>query len=144
MKASLYESDFYAWSNHQAALLRAGKLNEADIDNIAEEIESMGKGEKRELVNQLRVLLLRLLKWQFQPERRGSSWSATIKVQRNDIAHHMADNPSLKSQIAEAVEWAYGGARLEAAAQTELPEKTFPQTCPWTFAKMNDAAFWPD
>ena len=144
MKASLYETDYYAWSNQQAALLRGGRLSEADIENIAEEIESMGKGEKRELVNRLRVLLLHLLKWQFQPERRGSSWSATIKVQRNDIAHHMADNPSLKSQIADAVEWAYGGARLEATAQTELPEKTFPQNCPWSFAKMNDPDFWPE
>ena len=143
MKQSLYDTDYYGWSNQQAALLRAGKLSEADIENIAEEIESMGKGEKRELVNRLRVLLLHLLKWRFQPERRGSSWSATIKIQRADIAHHMVDNPSLKSQIAEAVEWAYVGGRLEAASQTELAEKTFPQNCPWTFAQMTDPDFWP-
>ena len=67
MKNSLYDRDFYAWANEQAALLRSGKLAEADIENIAEEIESMGRSEKRELVNRLTVLLLHLLKWQFQP-----------------------------------------------------------------------------
>ena len=144
MKASLYESDFYAWSNHQAALLRAGKLSEADIENIAEEIESMGKGEKRELVNRLRVLLLHLLKWRFQPNLRGPSWQVTIKSQRFDIVRHMKGNPSLKSQITDSVEWAFEGAQLDAILETGLPDNTFPQTCPWTFAQMTDADFWPD
>ena len=144
MKQSLYDTDYYAWSNQQAALLRAGKLSEADIENIAEEIESMGKGEKRELVNRLRVLMLHLLKWQFQPNMRGPSWQVTIKSQRIDLARHMKDNPSLKSQIADAVEWAFEGARLEAMIETGLAEDAFPQKCPWTFAQMTDANFWPD
>ena len=76
--ASLYEADFYAWANQQASLLRAGKLSAADIQNIAEEIESMGKSEKRELVSRLTILLLHLLKWQFQPGLRGDSWRYTI------------------------------------------------------------------
>ena len=70
----LYDQDFYAWTNEQAALLRAGRLSEADVEHIAEEIENMGKSEKRELVSRLRVLLLHLLKWQYQPTRRGKSW----------------------------------------------------------------------
>ena len=144
MKASLYETDFYAWSNRQAALLRAGKLSEADIENIAEEIESMGKTEKRELVNRLRVLMLHLLKWRFQPNLRGPSWAVTIKSQRLDIARHMKDNPSLKSKMAESIEWAYEGALLDATAETGLPGKTFPQICAWTFAKMTDPKFWPE
>ena len=144
MKTDLYETDYYGWSNQQAALLRAGKLSEADIENIAEEIESMGKGEKRELVSRLRVLMLHLLKWQFQPAFRGSSWQITIKTQRLDIARHMKINPSLKSQIADSVEWAYEGAQLDASAHTGLPGKVFPQICPWTFAEMTDPDFWPE
>ena len=86
MSTNLYEHDFYDWANTQAALLRSGKLEAADIENIAEEIESMGKGERRELENRLVVLLLHLLKWQFQPERRGKSWRATIRIQRRDLS----------------------------------------------------------
>ena len=93
-----YSTDFYAWAQEQAALLRAGRLNEADIANIAEEIESMGRGEKRELVNRLTVLLLHLLKWRFQPGFRSASWSSSIREQRIRLSSHMRDNPSLKDQ----------------------------------------------
>ena len=73
MSNTLYDRDFYAWANEQAALLRAGRLSEADIENIAEEIESMGRSEKRDLVSRLTVVLLHLLKWQFQPSHRSNS-----------------------------------------------------------------------
>ena len=83
MKSPLYDSDFFAWSREQADLLRAGKLAQADIEHIAEEIDSMGRTEKRELINRLEVLLLHLLKWRHQPDKRGPSWQASIRVQRN-------------------------------------------------------------
>ena len=82
MNKIAYDADFYGWANEQAALLREGRLNEADIENIAEEIESMGRSEKRELVSRLAVLLTHLLKWRYQPGGRGSSWRASIVVQR--------------------------------------------------------------
>jgi len=85
----LYDRDFYAWANEQAALLRAGKLSDADVANIAEEIESMGRSEKRELVSRLVVLLLHLLKWQYQPARRGRSWQVTIENTRDELDRHM-------------------------------------------------------
>ncbi|HLB99535.1 MAG TPA: DUF29 domain-containing protein, partial [Acetobacteraceae bacterium] len=96
MSNSLYDRDFYAWANEQAALLRAGRLAEADLENIAEEIESMGRSEKRELNSRLRVLLMHLLKWRHQPMLRSKRWSNTIAAQRDDIVDHLADNPSLK------------------------------------------------
>jgi hypothetical protein len=139
-----YERDFYAWANEQAALLRAGRLSEADIDHIAEEIESMGKTEKRELVNRLAVLLLHLLKWGFQPTRRGSSWEATVKIQRRDLRRHLADNPSLKSKLPESISDAYGNAIIEAGAETGLSENTFPFECPWSFDQMMADDFWPE
>jgi len=144
MSANLYETDFYAWTTRQAELLRSGRLSDADIENIAEEIESMGKTEKRELVSRLAVLSLHLLKWRFQPERRGASWRATIRVQRVSIARHMRDNPSLKSGLSEAVADAYETALIEAAAETGLEEKTFPTECPWSFDTIMDAEFWPE
>jgi Domain of unknown function DUF29 len=139
----LYDRDFYAWANQQASLLRAGRLSEADLDHIAEEIESMGKAEKRELVSRLTVLLLHLLKWRYQPERRGNSWRNTIKIQRITVASLLADNPSLKPVLNQAIEEAYRVAVLEAENETGMAEETFPPACPWPFAQTMDAEFWP-
>lgn len=142
--ATLYEQDFYAWSQEQARLLRAGELTQADIEHIAEEIESMGKTEKRELVNRLSVLLLHLLKWQFQPGRRGASWQATIRVQRDDLKDHLDDNPSLRNQLGGAITSAYRKAVITAGGETGLPEKTFATDCPWSFEQIMDDSFWPE
>jgi hypothetical protein len=144
MSNTLYDQDFYAWANEQARLLRDGHLTQADIEHIAEEIESMGKTEKRELVSRLEVLLMHLLKWQYQPERRGKSWSNTIRVQRNRIVAHLADNPSLKSQLQAAVWMAYENARIETSAETDLDEALFPETCPWQPEDILTRDFWPD
>jgi hypothetical protein len=144
MSNLLYHQDFFAWANEQAQLLRAGKLADADIEHIAEEIESMGRAEKRELVNRLIVLLHHLLKWRFQPGRRGASWEATISVQRHALERHLDDNPSLKSVLPVAVDQAYRDAILEAAGETALPKKLFPAVCPWTFAQIMADDFWPE
>ena len=96
-RRSLHDSDFYAWSLEQAALLRAGRVGEADLAAIAEEIESMGKTEKRELISRLTVLLLHLLKRQAQPTGRGNSWRLSIANARDEIADLLGDNPSLKT-----------------------------------------------
>jgi hypothetical protein len=144
MAESRYDRDFYGWANEQAALLRAGQLSAADIDNIAEEIESMGRAERRALVSRLTMLLLHLLKWRFQPSLRGTSWRATIRIQRRDLADHLADNPSLQSVLGEAIARAYGNAAIEAEAETGLSPATFPADCPWAFEQVMDAAFWPE
>jgi hypothetical protein len=143
-QSQLYERDFYAWANEQAALLRAGRLAQADIENIAEEIESMGRTEKRELASRLTVLLLHLLKWRFQPKGRCSSWQASIRIQRRDLVVHMKDNPSLEARLSESIVQAFGNAVIEAAVETKLPDEAFPTACPWSFDQMMDADFWPD
>jgi hypothetical protein len=144
MSNSLYERDFYAWANEQAALLRAGKLESADIENIAEEIESMGRSEKRELVNRLAALLLHLLKWRFQPSFRSTGWRLTIREQRYRLGDHLADNPSFKSKVGDAMRDAYRLARVEAARETGLAEDTFPPSYPFTFDQATSEDFWPD
>jgi hypothetical protein len=144
LMTGLHDHDFYAWTQEQASLLRAGKLNAVDMENIAEEIESMGRSEQQQLENRLIVLLLHLLKWQFQPNFRGNSWRLSIKEQRVKIARHLRKNPSLKALLDETITDAYGDALIGAERETGLPEQTFPAVCPWTFAQMMDDGFWPD
>ena len=141
--SQLYDRDFYAWANEQAALLRAGRLSEADIANIAEEIESMGRSEKRELVSRLTVLLLHLLKWEFQPALRSGSWRRSITIQRIAVESHLDDNPSLKSMLGGALHEAYRVARLQAQDETGRPDATIPKACPWRFEQMMEDGFWP-
>jgi hypothetical protein len=140
----LYDQDFYAWANEQAGLLRAGRLSEADSEPIAEEIESMGRSEKRELVNRLTVVLLHLLTRQHQPTLRGTRWRLTVEEQRNQIEDHLADNPSLKSAVQEAVVAAYRNALLGAARETGLDRGLFPLICPWSLEQIMDLAFYPE
>jgi hypothetical protein len=140
----LYDQDFFAWANEQAGLLREGRLSEADIDHIAEEIEAMGKSEKRELVRRLTVLLLHLLKWQHQPVFRSTSWGLTLEEQRNRLEDHLADNPSLKSGYGETIAAAYRNAVLGAARETGLDRKVFSIVCPWSFEQIIDPNFYPE
>ena len=118
-------------------------LAEADIGHIAEEIESMGRSERRELVNRLVVLLLHLLKWEFQPSRRGNSWRLSIKEQRIRLRLHLQDNPSLQAQLDWAITQAYILAVIEAERETGLSEFTFPGSCPFAIEQLLGDAFWP-
>lgn len=102
-----YEKDFYAWAIHNAQLLREGKLSEVDIENIAEEIEDMGKSEKRELINRLAVLIAHLLKWKFQSSRRSNSWKYPVKEQRLRLNRLMKESPSLKNELEKRIHEAY-------------------------------------
>jgi Domain of unknown function DUF29 len=140
----LYDRDFYAWTLQQAELLRAGRLSSLDLKNIAEEIESMGRSENNELISRLAVLLAHLLKWQFQPAFQGKSWLATIAEQRRRLKRHLAENPSLKSKLDEDITEGYDQAVAETVSQTGMDKKTFPSICPYSFAQMMDAEFWPE
>lgn len=138
-----YEKDFYAWSLHNAKLLRAGKLSEVDIKNLAEEIESMGKSEKRELMNRLAVLLAHLLKWKYQPARRSNSWKYTIKEQRLRLLRLIEDSPSLKKELEKRIEDAYEDACYIALSETGLEEEMFPKGSPFNLKQCLDQNFFP-
>jgi hypothetical protein len=144
MSNTLYERDFYTWANEQAALLRAGALDRADIDNIAEEIESMARSEKRQLESRLTVLLTHILKWQYQPARRGKSWLRTIEQQRRRLTRHLGENPGLKSQFDSAILAAYDDARFQTEKETDLDIASFPLNCPYSFDQLMDDTFLPD
>jgi hypothetical protein len=138
-----YSQDFYNWALHNAALLREGKFTQVDIVHVAEEIESMGKSEKRELVSRLAVLLTHLLKWQFQPERHGNSWKYTIQEQRFEITDLLKESPSLKHELAQQLDHAYEKALLLAVKETGLSLSAFPKKCPFSLVKALNADFLP-
>jgi hypothetical protein len=139
-----YQKDFYGWTQEQAALLKTGRLTELDTANLLEEIETMGRSEKRELDSRLTVLLVHLLKWHYQPMRRGKSWQLTIEGQRDNCADVIDDNPSLKPLLNTVCERSYSKARTLAAKETGLDKSVFPTTCSWTLAQILDSEFYPD
>lgn len=129
--AGLYNQDFYVWTMEQADLLRRHKPDWMDWENVAEELESMGKKDRRELVSRLTVLLMHLAKWYWQAEKRSPSWSGTIEEQREQIELSLNDSPSLRSFIQYSFQEAWGRAIKKAARETGLPLSTFPEACPW-------------
>jgi hypothetical protein len=145
-KTAHYEEDFVAWTQEQAALLRAEQWTALDIANLAEELESLGKSEHRELEHRLDVLLLHLLKWRYQPSGRqtGHSWRATIREQRRQLTRLLRDSPSLRLRVPTLLLESYANARLDASDETGVPLETFPVTCPWTVAQVLHEHFWLD
>ena len=139
-----YDRDLYSWAVEQAALLRAGRLAEVDALSLAEEIDDVGNEQYDKLESALRLILLHLLKWDRQPERRSRSWQLSIAVQRRHVLRVLRKNPGLKTVVDEAVTEAYEIARLEAAAQTLLEEDIFPVECPYSWNEIMDRAIhWP-
>ncbi|MEQ1635203.1 MAG: DUF29 domain-containing protein [Methylococcales bacterium] len=138
-----YEHDFYGWTQEQATLLKAGRLSDLDTVNILEEIEAMGRREKRELQSRLIVLLVHLLKYQYQSERRSRSWENTIKTQRLDFEDVLSENPSVKPKMDSIFSNAYRLARQHATDETGLPLSAFPASCPWTYEQVTDDCFYP-
>jgi hypothetical protein len=126
--STAYDTDVVAWSEEQAALLRAGKLSSLDIEHIADELEDVGKSEK----------------WSAQPERRGASWRGTIKEQRAEVADVLDDAPSLRLRLVDDAWMERTWNRAVGRAMTETELDAFPETCPWTIDQVLDANFLPD
>ncbi|MBF0338691.1 MAG: DUF29 domain-containing protein [Nitrospirae bacterium] len=139
----LYASDFYKWSLKTAELLRQGRFGELDIESIAEEIESLGKSEKKELRNRLAVLIMHLLKWQYQPDKRSESWKSTISIQRVEIKFVLKDSPSLKHIVETIINEAYEKAIVMFQKETRFSQTELPETCPYTFNQLIDNNFLP-
>jgi len=134
--ATEYERDFYSWLMEQARLVREGRFEALDRENLAEEIESLGREQFNKLEGALRVLLAHILKWDHQPERRSRSWALSIRDQRLAVNDVLSDNPGLKPRIDEAITRGYRRARVQAANETGLDESHFPETCPYSFEEI--------
>jgi serine phosphatase RsbU (regulator of sigma subunit) len=137
-----YESDFYGWTQQQAHLLRTKEINQIDWNHLAEEIEDMGRSEKRQLESRLEILIMHLLKWQFQPNFRSRSWQLTIKEQRLRLEKLLQENPSLKSSLSDVSQKIYPLAVISAEKETGL--SSFPETCPYNLTEILATEFFPE
>jgi len=141
--AAGYDTDLYQWAMDQAARLRALAVPGLDTANLAEEIESVGRSQRRELSSRTTLLLLHLLKWQFQPEQRGTSWISTIDEQRDQIAGILADSPSLRPGMPAMLASVYQRGAVRASRETGIPTTAFPASCPWTLEQVLDEDWLP-
>ncbi len=137
-----YETDFYSWALHNAQLLKEGKFAELDVEHLIEELEDMGNN-RHELASRFMVLIGHLLKWEYQPNHRSSSWEGSINEQRLQINWLIQDKPSLKPNLLPAVTKAYPKAVKLATKDTKLPPTQFPQACPYTLEQLLDEDFYP-
>jgi hypothetical protein len=142
--AELYDRDFCLWAETMAAALRSGNLSELDIANLAEEVESLGRRDRRELQSRLVVLLHHLLKWQFQPDMQSGSWRGTLAEQRLRIRRLLQDSPSLRSVLESSVDECYADAKIQASEETGLTIDTFPADCPYAIEAILSVEFLPD
>jgi hypothetical protein len=144
--ATTYDTDFYAWTQEQADLLRQGRLEELDLVNLIEELETLGRSEFEAFESAIHRLTQHLLKWQYQPERRefSRSWLLTISEQRRRIIKKLRQNPSFKTRLAEAITEGYQDGRESAAIEADKPLDLFPEQCPYTWEQMIDKDWLPD
>jgi hypothetical protein len=142
--ARSYERDFYAWTAEQARELRRLKPERIDWENLAEEVESLGRSDKRAIGSDLKIVLEHLIKWKFQPEKRSDSWSDSIEEHRDRIARIIEDSPSLASTPGEILAREYLKARRKALRDTNLPQRRIPASCPFKIEDVLDPDFLPD
>jgi hypothetical protein len=139
-----YDEDLYGWAMHNAQLLRQKRFAEIDYEHIAEELEDMGKSERRALESHVKNVLLHWLKWRFQPALRGASWRQSIRNGRIAIDKIFRDSPSLKSRLADIVTQEYTNAREDAVDETGMEQRCFPNPCPFSIEQLVDKDYWPD
>lgn len=144
--AQLYEDDFALWAETTAEAIRKARWQDIDLETVAEEIEGLSRSDRRALRSHLQGLLLHLLKWRYQPERRatGHSWLSSIKNHRREIAMLLDESHSLRPRVSLLFPACYVHACEDAADETGLPPQTFPETCPWTLTQVLDDHFWPE
>ena len=144
MNANLHETDLYAWTRQQVQLLKSGQLSALDVSNLIDEVDDMGGSIRNQLESRLEVLLMHLLKWQYQPNYRGRSWQLTIKEQRRKIERLIRKNPSLQNTLDQTLADAYGDAILAAAKETGMAENIFPEQCPYSIQQIIYSDYLPE
>ncbi len=141
--SATYTADFNLWIQRTAKLLRERRWHEIDLEHLIEEVEDLGKSERRGIASQLTRLLLHLLKWQYQPQRRSDSWLDSTTDARTQISLAIEDSPSLKNYPAEQLEQSYQRARRQAAKQTGMPLSVFPEECPYSLELVLEEDWFP-
>lgn len=139
----LYDTDFNLWVESQIVALKTQRLEDLDLSNLIEEVEDLAKQDKKALRSYSKILLMHLLKWQYQPSKRSKSWKASISNARIEIEDILLDSPSLRSYLPTVVDQAYKSARILAADETGLTIETFPTDCLYSLAKALETDFLP-
>ena len=140
---SLYDSDVHAWAREQTRAIAERRLADIDWANVAEEIECVGNSQRHEIRNRLRILLLHLAKWEYQPEKRKNGWIGSIGEARSRIAGVIDDSPSLRRLPADRLEWSWTRARMQAAEDMRLSLDSLPEECPYSAEQVLDDTFLP-
>lgn len=140
---SLYETDFVVWCDEQARLVRGRRFDELDIENMAEELESMGRSDKRQIESRLEILISHPLKWKYQPGGRNPGWSSTIAEQRRRIARLIGESSGLKGYPASMAIDLYAAARPEASKETGIDFTLFPEECTFAAARILEVEVLP-
>lgn len=138
------EDDFYGWCYEQAQLLRLRRFAEADLPNVIEELEGMAQNHRSALKSSYRLVIVHLLKWQHQPDRRARSWERTIIRERNNIADREEDSETLRKTAGNLVAEVYRRAAHQAAKETKLSVDIFPADCPYTVDQLRDRDWMPE
>ncbi len=141
---NLYDSDFNIWIEKTAQALKDGNFPALDLENLIDEIEAMGRSDKREIYSRLTVLIMHLLKWKYQPQKRSSSWIATINEQRRQIKLILKDSPSLKPYLRDKLADCYKDAREDTEKETGLDKNTFPADFPFSQEQTLDSDYFPE
>jgi hypothetical protein len=131
-----YDRDFNLWLGQTVALLKEGRFKELDLENLIDELESMSRRDRREILSRLKVVLMHILKWHYQPDLRCGSWESSIRNNRDEITQILLDSPSLKPYPQTVLEQAYAIARKNAASETGLPLTVFPEICPFSIEQV--------
>ncbi len=142
--SATYKADFNLWIEQTTQLLRSHRWHEVDVEHLIEEVEGLGKSERRSIASQITRLLLHLLKWQYQPQRRSDSWLDSITDSRTQIELAIEDSPSLKGYPTEQLEESYQRARRQAAKQTGILVSVFPEECPYSVELVLDEDWLPE
>ncbi|MCW6049807.1 DUF29 domain-containing protein [Lyngbya sp. CCAP 1446/10] len=140
----LYDTDYLRWIETTVEKLRIRDFSNIEWENLIAEIEDMGRSERRSLESNLVVIILHLLKWQFQPDRRSGSWKGSIVEHRRRIRKTLKDSPSLKPYLEEILAECYADAVEQASAKTGLSVDRFPPSCIYSAVQLLDSEFLPE
>lgn len=144
MAITLYKTDFYAWTQRQVDLLRAEEFEAVDWNNLIEEMETLGRSETHKVESRLIVLIMHLLKWEYQPERQSRSWQNAIAEQRDRLDRLLFKNPTLRARLPDIIEFVYPYAVKKALRETGFVHAPFLPNCPYTEAQILDEMFLPE
>jgi hypothetical protein len=141
--SSLYDTDFFVWTQETAARIREHRFHDIDLAALAEEVEDLGKRDWKEVNSRIKTIILHLLKLEYQPEKRSDSWVSSILRDRGELEATFEQSPSLRAKGLQDLPKSYVRAVREAAAETKLPKSTFPSECPYTYEQILDHEFYP-